>query len=101
MFWISACVAAGVAAALVKVITRLVPLAPPAKVPMITPPKVTLAPLTPICPAPTPWLLMVSWSFAVPLAVKATVKLPPLKSAESMSLTVPAGAIAVAVAFSV
>ncbi|MNN36847.1 hypothetical protein D3C81_1507590 [compost metagenome] len=68
-----------------RLTTRLAPPVPPAIVPMVTPSYVTLAPTTLICPA----LRMLNMSSpATPLLLIATVRLPPAKSAESLSLTV-------------
>ena len=50
--------------------------APPAKLPMTLPPKLTLPPETPICPAPVPWLRIATVSCA---KRPVTVSVPPLK----------------------
>ena len=50
--------------------------APPAKLPMTLPPKLTLLPETPISPAPVPWLRIATVSCA---SRPATVSLPPSK----------------------
>ena len=71
---ISASIPAAVAAAL-KVTVSALP-APPAKLPMTLPPKLTLPPETPICPAPVPWLRIATVSCA---KRPVTVSVPPLK----------------------
>ena len=50
--------------------------APPAKLPMTVPPKLTLLPATPIWPAPMPWLRIATVSSA---SRPVTVSAPPLK----------------------
>ncbi len=47
--------------------------APPAKLPMTVPPKLTLLPATPISPAPPPWLRIATVSCA---SRSATVSVP-------------------------
>ncbi len=61
---------------------------PPTNVPMVTPPKVTALPVTPICPAATPWLRIARTSVACRLVVIAACS--EVKFSESASLTVAA-----------
>src|SRR5262249_20121219 len=69
-----ASIPAAVALAL-KVTVSVLP-APPAKLPMTVPPKLTLLPATPISPAPPPWLRIATVSS---VARPETVSVPPLK----------------------
>ena len=70
--------------------------APPAKLPMKLPPKLTSLPETPICPAPVPWLRIATVSCA---SRPVTVSVPPSKLL-SASVKVTSAAMICGAAFS-
>ena len=81
-------VTAAASAEALRVITRALPPVPPVTLPMVTPPYSTLLPETEICPAAVPRLSTDSTSSPVTAPpVTDTRMLPPLKLAESASVT--------------
>ena len=89
-----------VAAFVVNVTTRGVAPTPPVNVPIAVPPKRTVLPETPIWPAAVPWFLIPNWSLAPAFVVMVSVIVPPIRFAESASVTVELGATTWAPLFS-